>query len=109
MPSGGWSDAAMRHLRKQAPLLGPHQAKAYVTAIRDGTEPPEELVGLIPKPKQLMVPCSLPKGTYVSPRPRQPFREGWSGQGASASWCAPVHSAQMTRMLTAMSTSAHKG
>ncbi|WP_233289477.1 YrhB domain-containing protein [Kitasatospora sp. MBT63] len=44
--------AAMRHLRKQAPLLEPHQAKAYVTAVKDGREPPAELVGLIPKPKQ---------------------------------------------------------
>ncbi|MEU4360143.1 YrhB domain-containing protein [Streptomyces virginiae] len=58
--------AAMRHLRKQAPLLGPHQAKAYVTAIRDGREPPEELVGLIPKPKQETCP-PLPISTLAGP------------------------------------------
>lgn len=38
--------AAIRQLRKQAPLLGPQRAKAYVMAVRDGTEPPEELVAL---------------------------------------------------------------
>ncbi|MEU3844104.1 YrhB domain-containing protein [Streptomyces sp. NPDC028635] len=38
--------AAMRHLRKRAPRLGLQQAKAYVMAIRDGDEPPEELVDL---------------------------------------------------------------
>lgn len=42
---------AIRYLRKQAPLLGPRQAKAYVTAVRDGSEPPEELVGLTRKPE----------------------------------------------------------
>ncbi|MEU3396662.1 YrhB domain-containing protein [Streptomyces filamentosus] len=35
--------AAMGHLRRRAPRLGPHEAKAYVTAVRDGAEPPEEL------------------------------------------------------------------
>ncbi|WP_377273558.1 YrhB domain-containing protein [Peterkaempfera sp. SMS 1(5)a] len=41
--------AALRHVRRQAPLMGLQQAKAYVTAIRNGNEPPEELVGLTPK------------------------------------------------------------
>lgn len=41
--------AAMRHLRKQAPLLTPQQAKAYVMALREGVEPPEELVSLTRK------------------------------------------------------------
>ncbi|MEU5374540.1 hypothetical protein ABZ359_03210 [Streptomyces sp. NPDC005968] len=41
--------AAMRHLRKQAPLLTPQQAKAYVMALREGAEPPEELVSLTRK------------------------------------------------------------
>ncbi|MEU1502032.1 YrhB domain-containing protein [Streptomyces sp. NPDC005732] len=44
--------AAIRHLRKQAPLLGPHQAKTFVMAVRDGGEPPEELVGLTRKPEK---------------------------------------------------------
>ncbi|MEU3742577.1 YrhB domain-containing protein [Streptomyces sp. NPDC032198] len=43
--------AAIRHLRKQAPLLGPQQAKAYATSVRDGNEPPEELVSLTRKPE----------------------------------------------------------
>lgn len=43
--------AAMRHLRKQAPLLGLQQAKAYVMALRDGDEPPEELVDLTRTPQ----------------------------------------------------------
>ncbi|GAA2750703.1 YrhB domain-containing protein [Kitasatospora cinereorecta] len=42
--------AAIRHVRRQTPLLGPQQAKAYVTAVRDGGDPPEELAVLIPKP-----------------------------------------------------------
>ncbi|MFF7789499.1 YrhB domain-containing protein [Streptomyces sp. NPDC007991] len=43
--------AAMRHLRKQAPLLGLQQAKAYVMALRDGDVPPEELVDLTRTPE----------------------------------------------------------
>ncbi|MFC8449364.1 hypothetical protein [Kitasatospora sp. NPDC057223] len=35
--------AAMSHLRKQAPRLSLQEAKAYVAAVRDGAEPPEEL------------------------------------------------------------------
>ncbi|WP_329492758.1 YrhB domain-containing protein [Kitasatospora herbaricolor] len=35
--------AAMGHLRKQAPRLSPRDARAYVDALRDGAEPPEEL------------------------------------------------------------------
>ncbi|AJE40795.1 YrhB domain-containing protein [Streptomyces nodosus] len=38
--------AALRHLRGQAPRLTPGQAKAYVVALRNGAEPPEELVRL---------------------------------------------------------------
>jgi hypothetical protein len=38
--------AAMSHLRKHAPRLSPHQARAYVTAIQAGAEPPEELANL---------------------------------------------------------------
>ncbi|MET9919596.1 YrhB domain-containing protein [Streptomyces sp. NPDC006435] len=56
--------AAIRHLRKQAPLLGPQQAKAYVTAVRDGNEPPEELVGLTRKPE---VCPPLPISTLAGP------------------------------------------
>ncbi|MER5503493.1 YrhB family protein [Streptomyces sp. NPDC002466] len=56
--------AAIRHLRKQAPLLGPQQAKAYVTAVRDGNEPSEELVRLTRKPE--MCP-PLPISTLAGP------------------------------------------
>ena len=35
--------AAMAHLRRRAPRLGPREARAYVEAVRDGAEPPEEL------------------------------------------------------------------
>ncbi|GLW96552.1 hypothetical protein Misp02_06390 [Microtetraspora sp. NBRC 16547] len=41
--------AAIRHLRKQAPQPGLREAKAYVMAIRDGAEPPEELADLTQK------------------------------------------------------------
>ncbi|WP_286158311.1 YrhB domain-containing protein [Streptomyces sp. CB03911] len=33
--------AAMSHLRKQVPGLGPREARGYVDALRDGAEPPE--------------------------------------------------------------------
>ncbi|MEU4684058.1 YrhB domain-containing protein [Streptomyces xinghaiensis] len=56
--------AAIRNLRKQAPLLGPQQAKAYVTALRDGKQPAEELVGLTRKP-QMCPP--LPISTLAGP------------------------------------------
>ncbi|MFJ9448436.1 hypothetical protein ACIRRH_42550 [Kitasatospora sp. NPDC101235] len=38
--------AAMSHLRKQAPRLNLQEAKAYVTTVQDGAEPPEELASL---------------------------------------------------------------
>ncbi|MFC5661380.1 hypothetical protein ACFP3U_00130 [Kitasatospora misakiensis] len=38
--------AALAHLRKRAPKLGLPQARAYLTAVRDGAEPPEELASL---------------------------------------------------------------
>ncbi|MFD0733679.1 YrhB domain-containing protein [Planotetraspora mira] len=44
--------AAIRHLRKQAPGFGPQEAKTYVVAVRDGGEPPEELVTLTQKPEK---------------------------------------------------------
>ncbi|MFF7307386.1 YrhB domain-containing protein [Streptomyces sp. NPDC008137] len=56
--------AAMRHLRKQAPLLGLQQAKAYVMALRDGDEPPEELVDLT-RPPETCPP--LPISTLAGP------------------------------------------
>ncbi|WP_406346190.1 YrhB domain-containing protein [Streptomyces sp. NBC_00648] len=43
--------AAMSHLRRQAPRLSLQEAKAYVTAVRDGAEPPEELASLTRKEK----------------------------------------------------------
>ncbi|GAA4831866.1 YrhB domain-containing protein [Kitasatospora terrestris] len=42
--------AAMRHLRRQAPALRLQQAKAYVAAVRDGREPPEDLAALTRRP-----------------------------------------------------------
>ncbi|MEU9045197.1 MULTISPECIES: YrhB domain-containing protein [unclassified Kitasatospora] len=42
--------AAMQHLRKQAPRMGLREARAYVTIVRDGSEPPEELASLTREP-----------------------------------------------------------
>ncbi|MFD8708625.1 YrhB domain-containing protein [Kitasatospora sp. NPDC059648] len=41
---------AMQHLRRQAPRMSLQEAKAYVTIVRDGSEPPEELASLTRKP-----------------------------------------------------------
>ncbi|MFE2104365.1 hypothetical protein ACFXAF_00605 [Kitasatospora sp. NPDC059463] len=41
--------AAMRELRRRAPRLGLPQARAYITAVRDGAEPPEDLAALTRK------------------------------------------------------------
>ncbi|MEK2491025.1 YrhB domain-containing protein [Kitasatospora purpeofusca] len=41
--------AAMGHLRKRAPGLSLQQARAYLTAVREGAEPPEELASLTRK------------------------------------------------------------
>lgn len=61
--------AAIRHLRKQAPLLGPQQAKAYVMAVRDGHEPPEELVSVTRNPEK----CPpLPITTLAGPACHRP-------------------------------------
>ncbi|MFJ8434781.1 YrhB domain-containing protein [Kitasatospora sp. NPDC094019] len=43
--SGG-AVAAMGHLRRRAPALSLQQARSYLTAVREGAEPPEELAGL---------------------------------------------------------------
>ncbi|GAA1240596.1 hypothetical protein GCM10009665_34330 [Kitasatospora nipponensis] len=52
--------AAMRHLRKRAPLMRLQQAKAYVMAVREGNEPPEELVDLTLRQEQEMhLPLSI--------------------------------------------------
>lgn len=41
---------AMQHLRKQAPRMSLQEARAYVTIVRDGSEPPEELASLTREP-----------------------------------------------------------
>ncbi|MEV4742499.1 hypothetical protein [Streptomyces sp. NPDC049555] len=43
--------AAMQYLRKQAPRMNLREAKAYVTGVRDGSEPPEELARLTRTPR----------------------------------------------------------
>ncbi|MFC0842771.1 hypothetical protein ACFH04_03325 [Streptomyces noboritoensis] len=49
--------AAMSHLRREAPRLSLREAKAYVTSVRDGAEPPEELASLTRKePKWPLLP-----------------------------------------------------
>ncbi|MFJ6621813.1 hypothetical protein ACIQOW_30080 [Kitasatospora sp. NPDC091335] len=40
----------MRHLRRRAQRLGLREARAYVAAVRDGSEPPEELASLTREP-----------------------------------------------------------
>ncbi|MFI1645536.1 YrhB domain-containing protein [Streptomyces avidinii] len=42
--------AAMQHLRKRAPRMSLQEARAYVTFVRDGSEPPEELASLTREP-----------------------------------------------------------
>ncbi len=55
--------AAMSHLRKQAPRLNMADAKAYVTAVRDGAEPPEELASLTrQEPKWPLLPIETVAG-----------------------------------------------
>lgn len=55
--------AAMGHLRREAPRLSPREAKAYVTAVREGAEPPEELAGLTRKePKWPLLPVETLAG-----------------------------------------------
>ncbi|MFJ3792177.1 hypothetical protein [Kitasatospora sp. NPDC090091] len=44
--------AAMHHLRREAPRIGLQEARAYVTIVRDGSEPPEELAALTRKPRR---------------------------------------------------------
>ncbi|MER7585703.1 YrhB domain-containing protein [Kitasatospora sp. NPDC097691] len=43
--------AAMQHLRKQAPRVTLQEARTYVAAVRDGSEPSEELASLTRAPK----------------------------------------------------------
>ncbi|MEU1308084.1 YrhB domain-containing protein [Streptomyces cinnamoneus] len=56
--------AAMNHLRQQAPRLSLQEAKTYVTAVRDGAEPPEELASLTRKEKKWPL---LPIETLAGP------------------------------------------
>ncbi|MFF2045675.1 hypothetical protein ACFVVX_35170 [Kitasatospora sp. NPDC058170] len=56
--------AAMGHLRRKAPRLSLQQAKAYVTAVRDGAEPPEELASLTRKEPRWPI---LPIETVAGP------------------------------------------
>ncbi|MFD9030871.1 YrhB domain-containing protein [Streptomyces sp. NPDC059567] len=55
--------AAMNHLRKQAPRMSLQEAKVYVTTVRDGAEPPEELASLTRKePKWPLLPIETLAG-----------------------------------------------
>ncbi|WP_229834373.1 hypothetical protein [Streptomyces xantholiticus] len=55
--------AAMSHLRKQAPRLSLQEARAYVTTVQDGAEPPEELAGLtLKEPKWPPLPIETVAG-----------------------------------------------
>jgi hypothetical protein len=65
--------AATSHLRKRAPRLSLQEAKAYVTTVRDGAEPPEELASLTrPEPKW----PPLPIETLAGPVHWVRFRSG---------------------------------
>ncbi|MFJ9457515.1 hypothetical protein ACIRST_20810 [Kitasatospora sp. NPDC101447] len=44
--------AAMQHLRRQAPRVSLQEARTFVAAVRDGSEPSEELASLTRPPKQ---------------------------------------------------------
>ncbi|MGW2395800.1 YrhB domain-containing protein [Kitasatospora sp. NPDC001664] len=50
--------AALAHLRRVAPRLLLHQARAYLTAVRDGSEPPDELYELT-RPLPLPTPAHI--------------------------------------------------
>ncbi|MEU5052072.1 hypothetical protein [Streptomyces sp. NPDC021096] len=55
--------AAMSHLRRQAPRLSLREAKAYVAAVRDGAEPPEDLAVLTRRePKWPLLPIETLAG-----------------------------------------------
>ncbi|WP_405014423.1 hypothetical protein [Kitasatospora sp. NBC_01539] len=56
--------AAMSHLRKQAPRLSPQQARAYVTTVRTGAEPPEEPANLT---RRVRTSPPLPVETLTGP------------------------------------------
>ncbi|MEV6181827.1 hypothetical protein [Streptomyces sp. NPDC052015] len=56
--------AAMSHLREQAPRLSLQEAQTYVTTVRDGAEPPEELASLTRKEPKWP---SLPIETLAGP------------------------------------------
>ncbi|MEV0189817.1 YrhB domain-containing protein [Kitasatospora purpeofusca] len=60
--------AAMGHLRKRAPALSLQQARAYLTAVREGAEPPEELAGLTrEEPRWPLRPVETLAGPVVEP------------------------------------------
>ncbi|MFE5795450.1 hypothetical protein ACFQ8C_23140 [Streptomyces sp. NPDC056503] len=55
--------AAMGRLRRRAPRLGPREAKAYVEAVVDGAEPPEELAAATrPEPARPLPPIETVAG-----------------------------------------------
>ncbi|SDT81928.1 Immunity protein 35 [Streptomyces sp. TLI_053] len=60
--------AAMGHLRKRAPGLSLRQARSYLTAVRDGAEPPEELASLTRKaPRWPLWPVETLAGPVEAP------------------------------------------
>ncbi|MDY0815454.1 YrhB domain-containing protein [Kitasatospora purpeofusca] len=60
--------AAMAHLRRQAPELSPQQARSYLTAVREGAEPPEELASLSrTEPRWPLWPVETLAGPVESP------------------------------------------
>ncbi|MGW2376321.1 YrhB domain-containing protein [Kitasatospora sp. NPDC001683] len=54
--------AAMQHLRKQALRMSLRDAKDYVTIVRDGSEPPEELANLTREPNPNLGPIETLAG-----------------------------------------------
>ncbi|WP_354644210.1 YrhB domain-containing protein [Kitasatospora camelliae] len=57
--------AAMQHLRKRAPRVTLREAKAYVAIVRDGSEPPEELLSLTREPNPDLGPIETLAGPVL--------------------------------------------
>ncbi|MGW4895247.1 YrhB domain-containing protein [Kitasatospora sp. NPDC004240] len=67
---------AMRHLRKHAPRMSLQQARTYVSIVRDGEDPPEELAHLTREPGPWGPPGDIETFTGPADDPRGTAAEG---------------------------------